>query len=373
MIRISEAVLPGHPDKFCDLIADAIVREATSLDRDAYAQVEVAVWSDQMWLSGRVASSTPFRRSIEEIVRSTGTAIGLDASNWIDASRYDITSKICFETCDPTRWTHQVNDQSIAIGWAGYDALVDYLPPEHFLALRLRDALFRACRAGRLRDQGPDGKVLVRLRERGGAFELEHVLVSLQHREYANFVAFVGDVVDVLSQAYEALQMTDARWSVRFSDVEVLVNPNGPFVEAGSDGDNGQTGRKLVADHYGPRIPIGGGALSGKHWTHIDRLAAVAARGAAVEAVASGARICQIQLAYAPGIDAPLDFTVTMTGKGALPMRANFSHCAMRSRLSPQVVYGPLKGEAASKARIAPALMNYQSRGETDGEPHENN
>ena len=26
MIRFSEAVLPGHPDKFCDLVADAIVQ-----------------------------------------------------------------------------------------------------------------------------------------------------------------------------------------------------------------------------------------------------------------------------------------------------------------------------------------------------------
>ena len=51
------------------------------------------------------------------------------------------------------------------------------------------------------------------------------------------------------------------------------VNPNGPLVEAGSDGDNGQTGRKLVMDFYGPRVPIGGGALSGKHLTHIDRIA----------------------------------------------------------------------------------------------------
>ena len=33
-----------------------------------------------------------------------------------------------------------------------------------------------------------------------------------------------------------------------------MVNPNGPLVEAGSDGDNGQTGRKLVMDFYGPRV-----------------------------------------------------------------------------------------------------------------------
>jgi S-adenosylmethionine synthetase len=27
MIRMSEVVLPGHPDKFCDQVADAIVAE----------------------------------------------------------------------------------------------------------------------------------------------------------------------------------------------------------------------------------------------------------------------------------------------------------------------------------------------------------
>ena len=31
-------------------------------------------------------------------------------------------------------------------------------------------------------------------------------------------------------------------------------------------------------DFYGPRVPIGGGALSGKHLIHIDRIGAYAAR-----------------------------------------------------------------------------------------------
>ncbi len=37
-------------------------------------------------------------------------------------------------------------------------------------------------------------------------------------------------------------------------------------------------------DSYGPRGPIGDGALSGKHLTHIDRIGAYAAREAAVYA-----------------------------------------------------------------------------------------
>jgi S-adenosylmethionine synthetase len=47
MIRICEMVLPGHPDKFSDQIADAIVAECLRVDPDAYCQVEVGVWSDQ--------------------------------------------------------------------------------------------------------------------------------------------------------------------------------------------------------------------------------------------------------------------------------------------------------------------------------------
>jgi S-adenosylmethionine synthetase len=43
MIRIAEGVLPGHPDKFCDQIADAIVCEAMTADPEAFAQIEVGI------------------------------------------------------------------------------------------------------------------------------------------------------------------------------------------------------------------------------------------------------------------------------------------------------------------------------------------
>ena len=88
----------------------------------------------------------------------------------------------------------------------------------------------------------------------------------------------------------------------------------GPLFEAGSDGDNGQTGRKLVMDFYGPRVPIGGGALSGRHLTHID--GAYAAREAAVRAVRSGADECLVRLAYAPNHIEPIDVFYKMSGWG---------------------------------------------------------
>jgi S-adenosylmethionine synthetase len=35
--------------------------------------------------------------------------------------------------------------------------------------------------------------------------------------------------------------------------------------------DNGLSGKKLLLDHYGPRVPIGGTALSGKDFWKPDR------------------------------------------------------------------------------------------------------
>ncbi len=107
-----------------------------------------------------------------------------------------------------------------------------------------------------------------------------------------------------------------------------------PLINAGTETDNGQTGRKLVMDYYGPRVGQGGGALSGKHLTHVDRLGAYAAREAAVEAVRSGARECKIILAYAPNIHEPLELAYEMEGRGVTRGRSDFSHRVLRQRCS---------------------------------------
>ena len=67
MIRVSEMVLPGHPDKFCDQVADAVVAECYAVALEGYCQVEVSVWSDQVWLSGGTATRAPLRRPLASI------------------------------------------------------------------------------------------------------------------------------------------------------------------------------------------------------------------------------------------------------------------------------------------------------------------
>ena len=342
MIRVSEMVLPGHPDKFCDQVADAIIAECVAIDADAYGQVEVSTWSDQVWLSGGICTRRPLRRQLEEIVVETGLALGYAPGNHIDARRYKVTSIVCQLLDDPTRWSACVNDQSVVVGWAGYDRKTQYLPPEHYLAHSFREGLIEACRSGgALAGQGPDGKLLVRLREEGESWSLEHVLVTLQQSAATAVMDIAAATIGVLRTVYARLRDQDGRWRSNWRDVAVMVNPNGPLIEAGSDGDNGQTGRKLVMDFYGPRVPIGGGALSGKHLTHIDRIGAYAAREAAVRAVQSGADECLVRLAYAPNHAEPLDILYEMNGRGERQKREFFSHPEMPARY-PANVIGPM-------------------------------
>lgn len=332
MIRMSEVVLPGHPDRFCDQVADAVVAECYQADPRAYCQVEVSAWCDQVFLTGGLVTRAPLARDLASIVRAVGRDIGYVATNAIDADRYQVHDHVCQRREDPRTWTDHVNDQCIAVGWAGYDEKVAWLPPEHFLAHRLGAALATSCASGRLRGQGPDGKLLVRVRENANAWQVEHVLVTLQQLPDVALLHLTACIVDDLRDAWAALRGRDRRWATPFEEIELMVNPNGVLLNGGSDGDNGQTGRKLAVDYYGPRVPIGGGALSGKDLSHIDRAGAYAARQAAVQAVRSGAGTCKVVVAYAPNRDEPLDVVYEMDRRGDRRQAAWFAHSAVRER-----------------------------------------
>lgn len=338
MIRVSEIVFPGHPDKVCDIITDAIVAEVSRVDPDAYAQVEAGIWCDTIWLSGTVAASAPIEKRINDIVRDALRSVGLCGGGTVAAEDYTINCTVGVTCEDPREWTRHVNDQAVVIGWAGYDAKTRFLPPEHFLIHTLRQGIVESFRNGVLRGEGPDGKLLVRVREEGNRWHLEHIIATVQQRESTSFIDFCGTLHAEIDRIYTAMKKADSRWVTPCDDIEVLINPNGPFVEGCSLGDNGQTGRKLAMDFYGPRVPIGGGALSGKHLSHIDRAGSYAARQAAVEAVCSGAKECKITAAYAPNVDDPLEVIYEMDGKGTRLPNDWFRHTNIMARFDGLVI-----------------------------------
>ena len=102
------------------------------------------------------------------------------------------------------------------------------------------------------------------------------------------------------------------------ADTRAYINAAGTFTVGGPEADTGVTGRKVVADSYGGMARNGGGAISGKDPTKVDRSGAYAARWIAKNVVAAGlARRCEIQLSYVIGEPEPTNIFIETFGTGA--------------------------------------------------------
>lgn len=310
MRRYSEVVFNGHPDKFCDLLADRIIRDACRNYPEAYGQVEASVWSDQIFLTGAVALPGNYDPDIRSILTVTGLETGYLKDNHIDVMQYELHDHICRLNEDPAAWTLNTNDQSVIHGYAGYDAKTRFLPPEHFAAWFIRERVMQELKDGILKGHGPDGKLLVVTGENRNEWHIQNLLLTLQQKEETPFLEFSTLCAQVLKKAGMSLMEHDPRWIVDYKGLRLLINPNGPFTRGGSDGDNGQTGRKLVMDFYGPRVPIGGGAIYGKDLSHIDRAGSFAARQFAIDLVENGADEAFVSVCFAPGIMTPMDISI---------------------------------------------------------------
>merc|ERR1712159_971055 len=93
------------------------------------------------------------------------------------------------------------------------------------------------------------------------------------------------------------------------------INPSGKFIIGGPQGDAGLTGRKIIIDTYGGGGAHGGGAVSGKDPTKVDRSAAYICRQMAKSIVKSGlSKRALVQLSYAIGVAKPLSVFVETYG-----------------------------------------------------------
>jgi S-adenosylmethionine synthetase len=92
------------------------------------------------------------------------------------------------------------------------------------------------------------------------------------------------------------------------------------FTDGGPPADCGLSGRKVVADTYGGWAHHGGGGLSGKDPSKIDRSATYMARYIAKNIVAAKvAQSCELQIAYAIGKTDPVSLNINMFGTGLVP------------------------------------------------------
>ena len=126
------------------------------------------------------------------------------------------------------------------------------------------------------------------------------VVISCQHEEDKS-------LDDLRREVMEYVVMPALRELPPGEETELLINPSGRFVLGGFEADTGLTGRKLMVDTYGGLVPHGGGALSGKDGTKVDRSGTCMARYIAKNIVVAGlAERCTVSLAYAIGKAEPV-------------------------------------------------------------------
>ena len=302
-IYAAEYVLPEHPDKLCDAIADALVEQAAHREKRALCGVEVAVHRATVFVTGRIACRDAETIDVPEIARQVYASAGYGSLWHPSPEELTIRTDLCLGPLNDgeSEFRSLSDDQAIVTGYAVDLPGTNYLPPEHWLAYRSAQRL-RQLRTERPElGLGPDGKVFVLLEAKNGNLCLAGFSTSLHHAPGADPIQLHRAILDLLhAQLAEAAAVIPG-FDPAIPDA-VNVNGAGNFVVGGPEGDNGLSGKKLVVDAYGPRVAIGGGALSGKDFFKADRAGTIIARRLAKAVVLTGAaRECLATLAFLPG------------------------------------------------------------------------
>ena len=306
-IYAAEFIFPGHPDKLSDAIADALVQEAHTREPRALVGVEVAVHRDHVYITGRIGCLGADEIDVQGIVANVYESAGY-GNGWYPApDQVKVISNLCLGPLEDgeAEFRELSDDQAICIGYANNLAPTNHLPVEQWLVARLAKRLHRLRMEYPSLELGPDGKVLIAVSESSdstqSAWTLSHFSCSLQQRTVSDEVALHRAVRVALEGELRQAAIELPGLSGDLPD-QLTVNGAGAFEVGGPEGDNGLSGKKLVVDAYGPRVPIGGGAWSGKDFFKADRAGGMHARRLAKAIVQLGlAEEAQVVLGWFPG------------------------------------------------------------------------
>ena len=280
IFKTAESVSPKHPDKICDQISDAILDAHLTEDPNARVAVDVAGGHGKVFVTGEVTSRAKHVDVAAIVQRLAGD---VELIEHIAAQSPEIAQGVD---------TGGAGDQGIMVGYATNET-AELLPLEVVLARKLNQFLYEVWPFdGKTQVTTKDGKIV-------------SVVASFQHAAQQDLT---NRVLDWFTKEPLAVTIGEG--------VRLHINPAGDWNVGGFDADAGLTGRKLIVDNYGPRIPIGGGAFSGKDPSKVDRSAAYMARKIAIDHLkARDANEVFVYLAYAIGFDQPLEATVVIDGR----------------------------------------------------------
>ena len=323
----SESVTEGHPDKIADQISDAILDAILEKDPNARVACETFVTTGMVLIAGEI--STKCYVDMPKIARGVIKDIGYhDMNHGFDYKTCAVLTSISEQSADIAMGVDKAleakmgemddseldaigaGDQGMMFGYAS-DETDAYMPLPVYYSHALTRRLAEVRKNGEVPFLLPDGKSQLTVEyDDGKPTRIDAVTISTQHTSDASIDEVREAVMDKVIKAVLPAEMLD-------ENTRYYINPTGRFVIGGPQGDTGLTGRKIIVDTYGGMARHGGGALSGKDGTKVDRSGAYAARYVAKNIVAAGlAKRCEVQLAYTIGVARPMSIFVETFGTG---------------------------------------------------------
>lgn len=278
MQRTAESVSPMHPDKMCDRISDAILDAYLKEDKNSRCAVEVMGGHELIQVMGEVTSTA--KPNIREIVRRI-------------AGNLECNIHLVTQSPEIAKGVDEggAGDQGIMVGYAcnENEALI---PQEQYLARSLCKHLYEL--------HPDDGKTQITLADNG---KIAVIIASWRNITSAKL--------------YKEIMLWVEKEKITFvKNAQITMNSAGDWEKGGFEADTGLTGRKIVVDAYGSRVPVGGGAFSGKDATKVDRSGAYKARQEAVRLLKErNAKEVTVFIAYAIGQEKPVQATAIIDGK----------------------------------------------------------
>lgn len=311
----SESVTEGHPDKIADQISDAILDAIMAQDPQGRVACETLVTTGLAFVAGEITTSCYV--DIPQIVRDTIRDIGYTRAKYgFDYETCAVITAIQEQSPDIALGVdvHGAGDQGLMYGYATNET-PELMPLPIMLAHALVRQLAEVRKKAILEYIRPDGKSQVTIEyENGKPVRVDTVVVSAQHSPDVTLKQIREDIIEKVILPVMPRHLFDPE------RITYHINPTGRFVIGGPQGDTGLTGRKIIADTYGGVGSHGGGCFSGKDPTKVDRSGSYAARYIAKNIVAAElADRCEVQLAYAIGIQQPVSVVIDTLGTGKVP------------------------------------------------------
>ena len=242
MIRFSEYVSLGHPDKVADYISQYLLDRYIEHDPETRYAVEVQIKGYQVTLGGEVSSKHRFSaQEIAGFVRDAVNEIGYTreyqqrwgAENTICGDLLDVSTYISQQSPDIAQGLSGWGDQGIFFGYCAFDRSTCGMPYEHTIAKRICKHLF---------DSGIGG-LDIKAQVITDDGEIKKLIVAIPLQDEA-----------------DEKSVRDYLCGIAPKDCEIIINGTGRYVQHSPIADCGTTGRKLAVDFYGGSCRIGGGS-----------------------------------------------------------------------------------------------------------------